>query len=164
MDATAWVAVAGIAATLVGSMVGPLIHEQVRRRSVREEQLRTARMDVYSDLIAAAAKVRDNAMTWSSLPLAELEESDPDHLKTLVGRIRAVGSDEIYGLTEDLIRTANEFNRRLFQARQDHRRAELEGTSETDRTVRSRLHSGKMADEVQRIYSRIIRAVRVELA
>lgn len=40
MDATAWVAVAGIAATLVGSMVGPLIHEQVRRRSVREEQLR----------------------------------------------------------------------------------------------------------------------------
>lgn len=121
-------------------------------------------MDVYSDLIAAAAKVRDNAMTWSSLPLAELEESDPDHLNTLVGRIRAVGSDEIYGLTEGLIRTANEFNRRLFQARQDHRLAELEGTSETDRTIRSRLHSGKMADEVQRIYSRIIRAVRVELA
>lgn len=49
MDATAWVALAGIAGTLVGAIGAPVFAERVRRQGVRDERLMTERLAVYGD-------------------------------------------------------------------------------------------------------------------
>src|SRR3954451_3548601 len=62
MDATAWVALAGIAGTLFGTLSSPLLAERMRRESVRREALLNQRLSMYADLLRVTARVADNAM------------------------------------------------------------------------------------------------------
>jgi hypothetical protein len=60
VDAVAWVAVAGIAGTLLGAIGAPVIAERMRRRSARDDRLLTERMAVYIDLIRQVSRMTDH--------------------------------------------------------------------------------------------------------
>ena len=76
MDPTAWVAIAGIAGTLVGALAGPAIGERMRRRSVRNEQLLVQRLDAYGQLIRFTGRLQTDASNRLTSP--NYEHSDVD--------------------------------------------------------------------------------------
>jgi hypothetical protein len=58
-----------------------VISERMRRRGAREDRLFETRLTVYADLLKAAAQITDNALTWSAIPLADLDEPDDAFLR-----------------------------------------------------------------------------------
>ncbi len=93
MDATAWVAVAGIIGTFASGIAGPALIERMRRESTRIEQVRAQRLAVYADLLKVTARLADNALTWSAIPPADLKETDSDELDAVISRARVVASE-----------------------------------------------------------------------
>lgn len=160
MDATAWVAVAGI----VGTLLGPLVLERMRRESTRREHLTRLRAEVYADLLLITAIVADNAVTWSAVPRAELTETPDEELNRVMARVRTLGSDRIYPLVELFTNTAHEFNRRLFRSRLEHERADRAQVHEDQQTMVARMSTGEIADELRRQYKPLLDEVRAEVA
>ena len=67
MDATAWVAIAGI----LGTLLSPIVAERMRRRSERQMRLHDERVTTYGELLAAVSQLTENAMTRAAIPLAD---------------------------------------------------------------------------------------------
>ncbi|WP_053204720.1 hypothetical protein [Jiangella muralis] len=63
MNATAWVAIAGIA----GTLIAPVLAERMRRKSARQEALMGHQLVAYADLLRATARLAGNATTWAAL-------------------------------------------------------------------------------------------------
>lgn len=159
MDATAWVAIAGIG----GTLLAPTLTEWMHRKSDRIEQLRTNRLAVYADLLRVTARVADNAMTWSAIPLADLKESDSDELDRLVSQSRVIASDDVYRCFNEFSRQAGEFNRRLFRAKLHHQRVRNAGEIDDTETIRQRMSLGSVADRMTESYKQIEAVIRCEM-
>jgi hypothetical protein len=102
VDATAWVAIAGIAGTLVGALLAPIIAEKMRRKSARLERMAGERLEVYAELLRVTARIADNMLGWKAAPRAELKETDTEEFDRLTSRLHVVGSKDVYDKFEDL--------------------------------------------------------------
>lgn len=159
MDATAWVAIAGIA----GTVLAPLVLERMRRESARREHLLRHRLDVYAGLLEVTARLADNAMEWSSIPLAQLKETDEEKLDTLMARVHVLGSPEVFALVKATRKATGEFNRRLMFARLHAARVEDEGQVDDAKSMGSRMSAGEMADAIRGLHLRLESTIRAEL-
>jgi hypothetical protein len=164
MDTTARVAIAGIAATLLGTLLAPVLAGRTHRKSVRAEQLRAERLKVYADLLRVTARVADNAMTWSAIPLAELKETGDDELDRVVSQARVVASKKVYACLGELMRLASEFNRQHFEARIYHQRVHDEGHADDENSIKQRMSLGEIADKMVQSYKQIEAAIRDEMS
>lgn len=159
MDATAWVAVAGLVTTLLAAV----LTEKLRQDATRRDRLFAERLEVYADLLQAAGRVSDNAQTWSSVPLADLRETPDDFLDRMLARLSVVASEEVYDLFGTWKTDVNAFNRLLWDARMAHRAAEHTDSPETPRTILSRLRAGEKADAVTAGFVELRRLIRREM-
>lgn len=107
MDATAWVAVAGI----VGTVLAPLVLERMRRESARREHLLAHRTGAYADLLRVTAKLVDNAAQWAFTPTADLTQTDDEELNAIVARVRVVGSPRLFDKLKEFESETHKFNR-----------------------------------------------------
>jgi hypothetical protein len=164
VDKTAWVAIAGISATLIAGILGPLLAERMRRESARLERLLGRRLDVYADLLRASARLADNSMTWSAIPLADLKETDDEELDRLVSQVRVVASKDVYQQLQALAGRAHEFNQLLFQAKLHHNRLRDAGKVDDDLSLRQRMSLGSIADEMRKEHKKLEATIRGELA
>lgn len=163
VDATAWVAFAGILGTLAAALLGPFVAEQMRRKSARLERLVVVRIDLYADLLRATARLVDNAATWSALPLADLEETDNEELNRLIGRVRAVASEQVYKSYQKLASRVHEFNRLLPDVKQHHHNL-LESEEVDDlMSIHLRMTLATIADAIRENHLELEDAVRAEL-
>jgi len=85
MDSTVVVAIAG---TLAAAVLAPFVTGRMSRKSARLDRLTTERIGAYADLLRATARLADNAMTWASLPLADLQETDDAEMNRIISRVR----------------------------------------------------------------------------
>lgn len=76
MNATAWIAIAGIVATLLAGLLSPVL------------------ADLYADLLGVTARFADNATTWSVAPRAALKEIDDQELDRIVSYAPHCGKRE----------------------------------------------------------------------
>lgn len=159
MNTTAWVAIAGIA----GTLLAPILAEWMRRKSTRAEQLRAERLKVYADLLRVTARVADNAMNWSAMPLADLKETDDEELDQVLSQARVVASKKVYERFNELRRLASEFNRQLFLARLYHQRIRNEGQADDAESIGQRMSLGAVADKMVEAYKQIESAIRNEM-
>jgi len=163
VDATAWVAVAGIAGTLLGALLAPVLTERMRRKGVRQEQLMGQCLDVYADLLRATARLADNAMTWSAIPLADLKETDDDELDRLMGRVRVVASEQVHDRFKALTKQLHEFNRLLLEARPHHQRVRDAGEVDDTTSIKQRTTLGGVADKIVESHKQLEKAIRDEM-
>lgn len=159
MDATTIVALAGI----FGTLLAPLLTGWLRHRHARAERLLDARIEVYADLIGAAATTADNALTWSAIPLANLPEPDDDHLNQVFARLRVVASQEVYKAAMDFKRDVSAFHHALRSARIHAARVREDGEIDDVRSIGTRMDAGEVADVVAVGFRRIEDAVRREV-
>ncbi|MEV6512955.1 hypothetical protein AB0M61_43535 [Streptomyces sp. NPDC051642] len=164
MGATFWLGIAGIAGTLIGTLLGPVLSERMRRNSVRTEQFSAQRLVVYADLLRVAARFADNAETWAATPLAELEENDPEELDRLFSQVRVIASPSVCEQVRNLERAVSAFNHQLAEAQPHHRRlleaASGQGSGEDGQAVTQRMNLATAADGVRDAYRRLSRAIR----
>ncbi|NKZ84748.1 hypothetical protein GS982_21480, partial [Rhodococcus hoagii] len=163
VDATAWVAVAGIIGTFASGIAGPALIERMRRESTRIEQVRAQRLAVYADLLKVTARLADNALTWSAIPPADLKETDSDELDAVISRARVVASENVYEHLGDLARQVQQFYVGLDEARTSQRRLAREGKVDDDTAIRQRMSLGGIADQILVAHKRITDAVRNEM-
>ena len=160
LDATTVVAIAGIGGTLLGTLLSPVLAEKMRRSGARQEQLRAARLELYAELLEVTARLADNAMTWSALPRADLKETQNARLDRIIARVRTLGSDEVRNHVAELSRTAQEFNRRLYGARDLERIAESEGAVDSAAGIQARMQLGGLADRLRDLHHTLEEDVR----
>ena len=109
MDATAWVAIAGIAGTLVGALAGPAIGERMRRRSVRHEQLLVQRLDAYGELIRFTARLLTDARIRLSSPEFQHRYISGDELDRTQGRVRVIATKPVLDLLDKFAAAADRY-------------------------------------------------------
>jgi hypothetical protein len=160
LDATGWVAIAGIA----GTLLAPLFGERMRRKSVRTEQLAAQRLVVYADLLTATARIVDNANEWSALPLADMKETEAGELDRLGGRVRVVASKAVYEDFKKLSSTTQKFNRFLFlEVRPHHQRIRAEGKVDDERSIQQRMRLGDIAHKIGESHQELEKKIREEM-
>ncbi len=160
MDATAWVAIAGIA----GTLLAPLLTEKMRRKSVRDEHLIVNRLDVYADLLRVITRFVDNASMRASFPLAEVAEYDDEELNRIVAKARIAASDEVTSLVQQFMTLANNFNRTLVvDVMAHHTQLRKEGKVDDQDAARQRLILSGGADEARELFLRIEAAMRADM-
>lgn len=168
MNATFWLGIAGIAGTLSGALLGPVLSERMRRNSVRAEQYSAQRLVVYADLLRVAARFADNAQTWAVNPLEELAENEPEELDRLFSQVRVIATSRVCGQCKSLKRTVLAFNRQLLEAQPHNRRLrELadsgQGSGQDGLAVTQRTNLDTAAEGVREAYGQLSRAVRREM-
>lgn len=109
MDATAWVAIAGIAGTLVGTLAGPAIGERMRRRSVRNEQLLVQRLDAYGELIRFTGRLVTDAKIRLGSPAFQHREVAGDELDRTQGRVRVIATKHVLDLLDKFVTAADRY-------------------------------------------------------
>ena len=109
MDATAWVAIAGIAGTLVGTLAGPAIGERMRRRSIRNEQLLVQRLDAYGELIRFTARMVTDAKIRLLSPEFRHRELAGDELDRTQGRVRVIATKHVLDLLDKFVTAADRY-------------------------------------------------------
>lgn len=160
MDTTAWVAIAGIA----GTFLAPLATERMRRKSARTDRLLTERIRLYADLLRVTARASDNAMMWSSIPLADLQETDEDELDRILSLARVVASKKVYTHLTGLWRQASDFNRQLTWARMHHQRVRDQGEVDDVQAIRERMSLGAVAGKLRESFKQLEAVIRSEMA
>ncbi|MDX2547743.1 hypothetical protein ACOT81_04420 [Streptomyces sp. WI04-05B] len=168
VNATFWLGIAGIAGTLSGALLGPVLSERMRRNSVRAEQYSAQRLVVHADLLRVAARFADNAQTWAVNPLEELAENEPEELDRLFSQVRVIATSRVCGQCKSLERTVLAFNRQLLEAQPHHRRLrELadsgQGSGQDGLAVTQRTNLDTAAEGVREAYGQLSRAVRREM-
>ncbi len=109
MDATAWVAIAGIAGTLVGTLAGPAIGERMRRRSIRNEQLLVQRLDSYGELIRFTGRMVTDAKIRLSSPDFQHRQVAGDELDRTQGRVRVIATRHVLDLLDKFVTAADRY-------------------------------------------------------
>jgi hypothetical protein len=163
LNATAWVAIAGIGATLLAGLLGPALSERMRRKSTRLDRRLERRLDIYADLLSATARFADNAMTWSALPQASLKETDDQDLDRIVSQIRVVGSKKVHQRFEQLKQKIHKFNRLLFHARDYHDNLRDGGGVDDQTSIKQRMTLASIADEIVKEHKELESLIRKEI-
>jgi hypothetical protein len=117
VNETGFIAVAGIAGTLIGALAGPAISERMRRRSARREVLTSHQIGTYADLLTAGARIVDNAIIWAAAPTAKLEENRPEVLESMASRVRVLADREVFEEFQTFWGWAQTFHRHLDDER-----------------------------------------------
>lgn len=163
MDATAWVSVAGLVTTLAAALLTPLLAERMRRESARREQLGTARLETYAELLRVTDRLVGNAKTWSAIPLADLEEIDNAELERLVARLRVVASDGVYKRLDQIISLAGQFNRALADAKSTHQALRDAGSAADSTATHQRVQLAGIADSLSEVHKELETVIRKEI-
>ncbi len=159
MDATAWVAIAGIA----GTFAAPLVSERMRRKSVHAEQLLAQRLVVYADLLRAFAHFTDNAAEWSSIPLADLEELESGELDRLMSQMRVVATKKVFDCANVFSKTAEEFSRSLFTTRLHLQAIRNQGIVDNQESIQQRMALAAMSGKLRETYRKLLAVIRKEM-
>lgn len=134
------------------------------RKSARLERLGGERLVAYADLLRVTARLADNAMTWSAVPLADLKETDNDELDRLISRVRVVASKHVYSQLGELTRHAHEFNRQLFAAKLHHQRVQNSDSAvHHGWSIKQRMSLGTLADKMLESHERLEATIRKDL-
>jgi hypothetical protein len=160
VDATAVIAVAGIAGTLLGTLLSPVVAERMRRSGARQEQLRAARMELYAELLEVTARLADNAMTWAALPRAELQETEDARLDRILARVRTLASKDVRNHMAEISTVMHDFNRQLFAARDLERMAEKAGGTDSVPALQARSKLASLAERARGLHLQLEKDVR----
>ena len=163
MDATAWVAIAGIAGTLIAAVLSPLVAEHYRAKHAGEEQLRTARIAVYGQFLAATARIVSNAYIAASAPNTSVEETDAADLDRLVGEIRVLGGTEVRAAFNDFQKNVAALRPQIDQARILQRRNAGMGNADSFEGIRQRVTLASLANQIKADESRLVAALHRDL-
>lgn len=163
MDATGWVAVAGIAGTLIAAVLAPLAAEHLRAKHAREEQLRTARLAVYGQFLAATARIVSNAHITASAPDTPVEETDATELDRLVAEIRVLGGTEVRAAFNDFQKRVVALHPQADQARKLQRRTESLGNPDSAEAMIQRATLASLANQIKVDESRLVAALHRDL-
>lgn len=159
MDATAWVAIAGIAGTLCAA----LGTEYLRAEHVRKELLLTARIAVYGQFMAATARIVDNAFTLASMPGASLEETAASELDRIVGEVKVVGGKDVRAAFVDFHKHVVALYPKADAARTEQLRMDRMGYGDSANSIYRRLDLNKLAETIKADHSRLEAAIHKEL-
>jgi hypothetical protein len=140
-----------------------MLTEQVRRRSSKQDRLLAARLELYTDLLEVAARLADNAMTWSALPSADLVETDNERLDRILARVRLLARDDVRSRMAQFSKVVHEFNPQLYHARDVERLAQAEGAVGSAEAIRARMRLGDLADQLRALHHQLEAAVRKEV-
>jgi hypothetical protein len=163
-DPTVIVAIAGIAGTVLAAVLSPFVSARMSRKSARLDRLTTERIVTYADLLRATARLADNAMNWSSIPLADFKETDDEEMSRIIARARVVASKHVYERLRTLTADVHEFNRKLYMARLYHRRIEDSDSAELHgEAAQQRMELGGIADRIVAMHKDLESTVRKEL-
>jgi hypothetical protein len=149
VDATAWVGIAGIAGTLAGTMLSPLVGERVRSRAARREQIMTHRQVTYADVLRVSAKVQDRVNRVLNFEISgPVDKTDVEELERVLAQIRVIGTDRVYASFTALAARAGEFY--------ESRRGMPQSAPDMPRL-------GQLADRLREAYTDLESAVRLEM-
>ncbi|MEU9190317.1 hypothetical protein AB0D14_38525 [Streptomyces sp. NPDC048484] len=167
-DATFWLAIAGIAGTLLGALLGPVLSECMRRNSVRAEQFSAQRLVVYADLLRATARFADNTQTWAVAPLEELAETEDEELNRVFSLVRVTATPGVYKEVRTLEDAVRDFNRLYADAQPHHRRLREaadrgEGSGEDGLAITQRMSLGSAAETVREAHRHLEEVIRREM-
>lgn len=152
--------VAGIA----GTLTAPLVAGRVQRKAAKEDRVYAERIAVYVELLEVAGQLADNALTLSSIPLAELPEPADERMRAMFARLRVVGSDGVYKAAKEAADLSSRFYRDLvMSAAPAHRRVLQEGVVDTQETIKARMGLGGVADKMQQAVVALEAAIRSEM-
>lgn len=164
MDATAWVGIAGIAGTLLGTVLGPSISEKMRRKSTRMEQVQQQRLALYGDLLRVTARLVGNAQTRAALPLAELPEPSDDELDRLISQAQVLAGKKVEKHLADLSRLVSKINRMLvMDVVPYHEKLRNEGKGDDGVAIQKRVQVAGPVDELVAAYGRLKDSIREEM-
>jgi len=155
-------AVAGIAGTLLGVLVGAVVAPWAGGRSERRLHLLDRRWDAYTEALRVADQIRENAEFRSAIPFADLPELPADQVRDVDARIRVVGSADVRGATEDFAKASWRFNAQLFHAR-TMERAALRDHGDGDEAMTARMRLSEISDEMATAVDELEAAIRAEL-
>lgn len=164
MDATAWVGIAGIAGTLLGTVLGPSITEKMRRKSTRMEQVQQQRLALYGDLLRVTAQLVDNARERAAIPLADLPEPADDELDRLISQARVLAGDEVEKHLKDLSALIHKIHQMLVNdVVPYHRKLRNEGKGDDGVAIQKRVQLAGPVDELVAVYGRLRVSIRKEM-
>lgn len=164
MDATAWVGIAGIAGTLLGSVLGPSITEKMRRRSTRMEQVQQQRLALYGDLLRVMARLVDNAQTRTAIPLADLPEPEGEELDRLISQARVLAGDDVEKHLTEMSRLIHKIHRMLvMDVAPYHQKLRDEGKGDDGVAIQKRTQLAGPVDELIAAYGRLNASIRDEM-
>lgn len=163
MDGTIVLGLAGILATLLGSLLAPLVTGHLQRAALMADRIANRRLDAYVDLLETSGQLQENAQTWSAIPLSELQEPPTERLRAIDAQIRAVGSDEVREAMLNVSGLVSRFSRELFPARLRHEHDRREGQVDTVEAVAARLGLGGIADEMTAALEELEAQIRAEM-
>ena len=146
MDATAWVAIAGIAGTLIAPVVGEL----ARRKSTRKQQLNDRRLEAYADLLSVGVWFVDYTRNVASMPGADLPKPDANELNRLDGQIRLVAGKSVRNHSKTFTEQLAKFSAAQFKA-EFYRKAisnSSDSVADDAQAIEQRMELGRMADEI----------------
>ncbi|MFE0130184.1 hypothetical protein ACFWY6_01080 [Streptomyces sp. NPDC059037] len=163
MDSESWTAITGIAG-IAGTALAPIVVERMRRKSVRLEQLTGQRLAVYADLLRVTARIVDNADFWSSVPVADLEQADPNELDRVMSQVQVVASKDVQEAVKGFSSTVHEFNRKLdLIVRPYHEKLVGGEAVDSELAIRQRMDLGTLADAIRSGYKEVEKKVRSDL-
>jgi hypothetical protein len=164
VDATAWVGIAGIGGTLLGTVLGPSITEKMRRKSTRMEQVQQQRLALYGDLLRVTARLVDNAQTRAALPLADLPEPADDELDRLISQARVLAGEEVEKHLADLSRLISKIHRMLvMDVVPYHQKLRDEGKGDDGVAIQKRVQLAGPVEELVATYDRLRVTIRREM-
>jgi len=168
LDETAWLAVLGIAGTLVGTLtgtvLGPWVNEAARRKSELKLRVHDQQVATYAELLTAVTRLVDNARERSAIPLADLPEPDQDELSRLSGRARVVAGKNVRRELSRLSKLFNQYNTGLFQAQMHHSQLRQRADVADDvQAINQRLSLGRIAEELTGARNDLEDAMRKDL-
>jgi hypothetical protein len=141
-----------------------MLTERMRRRSARDDRKYEARLQLYADLLQAAAKITDNARTWSAIPLAQLDEVDDAVLDRVLAQVRVSASDRVKDAVFAWKKSVSAFLRALDDAQRVHRRELETGHTGPGQTIQARMGLAGIADEIHTGFVKMEKAIRDEMA
>lgn len=164
MDATAWVGLAGIAGTLLGTVSGPSITERMRRKSTRMEQVQEQRLAIYGDLLRVMARLVDNAQTRAAIPLADLPEPTDDELDRLISQARVLSGDKVEKHLDEVSRLLHKIHRTLvMDVVPYHQQLRAAGKGDDATAIQKRSQLAGSVNELVAAYRGLNKSIREEM-
>ena len=165
MDATAWVAIAGIIGTLAGALFAPFAGEIARRKSARKERLLDQRLEAYADVLRVGHRFVHNAIALAALhDVTTIKEPDDDSMNHLVGHVKLVASKDVAKHFKTFTEQVGRFHVAVLMAKINHRaiasrNAEDNSALEGKRSV-DRVDLGRKVDAIRTTYDELEAAIR----
>lgn len=163
MESAVVLGLAGMGATLLGTLLAPLVTGRLQRAALKADRILDRRLDAYVDLLETAGHLYENAQTWSAIPLADLQEPPTERIRGIDARIRVVGSDEVREAMLHVSRLLSRFSRELFPARLRHERNRRENQADTAEAIAARMGLGDIADEMTGALEELEARIRTEM-